>query len=533
MKPKFLNRATAAPVCTAVLLFSTAPASHAAEKQSDPGKGLPKVPVPDASAAKVPEGYKVDVVMTGLTYATSVEFDGKGTMYVAEAGYSYGDEEAEPRIIVANMSGKKQGEVTEGLEGPINDLLWHDSRLYISHRGKIAVLQQGKVRDLVTGLPSDGDHQNNQLTVGPDGKLYFGQGTATNSGVVGMDNSEMGWLKKHPNFHDIPAQEIKLTGRVYETKNPLSKGESDQARTSSFHSFGKAAPEGATVSGQVKASGTILRMNPDGSGLEVYAWGLRNPFGVMWGPDGKLYVTENGLDVRGSRPIANDKEDLYVIKEGSWYGWPDYGSGIPVTDPQFKPEGKEQPQFLMKEHPPVEKPLLTFPKHSAVTKLAFSPGRSFGFDGQMFVAFFGHMAPMTGKVEEHGGHRVVRIDPANKKPEVFFTKKGHHEGDQGEGAHKEADKQKPEGDHAASGAGHGDGSSGHEESASPGPRRLVDVQFSPEGDALYVVDFGAMFVNKEGTHPVRNTGVLWRISRTGDETKRAGSTDQERRNAER
>lgn len=30
-----------------------------------------------------------------------------------------------------------------------------------------------------------------------------------------------------------------------------------------------------------KASGTILRMNPDGSGLEVYAWGLRNPFGVM------------------------------------------------------------------------------------------------------------------------------------------------------------------------------------------------------------------------------------------------------------
>ena len=25
--------------------------------------------------------------------------------------------------------------------------------------------------------------------------------------------------------------------------------------------------------------------------------------GQMWGPDGKLYVTENGFDVRGSRPI--------------------------------------------------------------------------------------------------------------------------------------------------------------------------------------------------------------------------------------
>ncbi len=74
-------------------------------------------------------------------------------------------------------------------------------------------------------------------------------------------------------------------------------------KTFAFHPFGKTPPDDGAVRGAVKASGTILRMNPDGSDLEVYAWGLRNPFGVAWGPDGKLYASDNGYDERGSRPI--------------------------------------------------------------------------------------------------------------------------------------------------------------------------------------------------------------------------------------
>ena len=138
----------------------------------------------------------------------------------------------------------------------------------------------------------------------------------------------------------------------------------------------------------------------------MYAWGLRNPYGVMWSPDEVLYATENGFDIRGSRPIANDEEDIYVIKEGAWYGWPDYAMGQPVTDPRFHAEGHDQPQFLMSEHPSVEQPWLNFPKHSAIAKLDFSEAEAFG-KGQIFVAFFGHMSPMTGEApKEHGGHRV-------------------------------------------------------------------------------------------------------------------------------
>jgi glucose/arabinose dehydrogenase len=311
----------------------------------------------------------------------------------------------------------------------------------------------------------------------------------------------MGWLKEHPNFHDVPAKTIRLRERTFTSENPLS-AKSDKIETAAFQPFGKGVPADQSVPGTTKASGTILRMNADGSNLEVYAWGLRNPFGVAW-RNGTLYASENGFDARGSRPIANDKEDLYEIREGAWYGWPDFASGIPVTDPQFRPKEGPPPEFVMAEHPQVEKPVLTFPEHSAATKLAVSPG-GFGEKGDLFLAFFGHMAPMTGTLEgEHGGHRVVRINPETKKFETFFSKKESHGHETTAGTSGEGSGQKPSGGHAQ-----------QEESLTPGPRRLVDVVFSPDGQAMYVVDFGAMVVEKE-PKPFPGSGLVWRITRDG------------------
>lgn len=56
------------------------------------------------------------------------------------------------------------------------------------------------------------------------------------------------------------------------------------------------------IQGTTKANGTILRMNPDGSGREVYAWGLRNPYGVAWGPTVVSTLPKTAFDARGSRP---------------------------------------------------------------------------------------------------------------------------------------------------------------------------------------------------------------------------------------
>ena len=466
-----------------------------AVKQPGPApKELPHVPPPDAKAAEVPKGYRVEIVLSGLEYPSSIEFDDQGVMYVAEAGNIDGAWVARARVLKYTWEStqvQRTEIVADQLSGPVTNLLWHKGRLYISHRGKISVLEKGKVLDLVTDLPSFGDHHNNQMSVGPDGKIYFGQGTATNSGVVGADNFLLGWLSPYPDFCDRPGKDITLRGQSFESADPLTALAKNKARTvetSAFHPFGKTVPEDMVVKGAVRATGAILRMDADGSNLEVYAWGLRNPFGVMWGPDKKLYASENGADERGVRPIANCPDNLWLIKPGAWYGWPDFVSGSPVTDARFKPKEGPAPEFLMKEHPKVEQPLMTFPPHSSVTAIDFSRSPNFGFEGQMFLAASGDYAPATALKQERAGYWVRRIDVATGEGEVFFRAK--------ETALGPKDL---------------------EYVTTAGPKRPVGVRFSPRGDALYVVDIGAVMFIPSGTgptpRPYPGSGVVWRITR--------------------
>lgn len=461
-----------------------------------PGTGktpteLPRIPLADPRAATVPQGFRVEIVAADLTYPTSVEFDGSGNLYIAEAGFNYGDDVAPARILRISPRGAREV-VADQLSAPVTDLLWHANRLYISHRGKISALEGRTIRDLVTGLPSLGDHQNNQLTAGPDGKIYFGQGTVTNSGVVGLDNFLFGWLAQHPDAKDIPARDIKLKGQEFSTPDPIAlfaRKEHREAKTSAFHAFGQTASAEPVVRGAVKANGTILRFNPDGSSLEVYAWGLRNPFGVLWGPDRKLYVTEAGYDERGSRPIANAPDCLWVIREGAWYGFPDFAGGMPVTDPRFHSDRGPAAEFLLAEHPAVEKPALVLPPHTDGTKFDFSRHPQFG-QGHMYLALAGDMIPETGKPAQHPDTGVVQVDMRTLKISPFF------------GTRRESL-----------------GPKGFEHVSTAGPRRPVDVRFSPGGEALYVADIGAltMIPTEIGPkpRPFPGTGVVWRIIAPG------------------
>ena len=114
-------------------------------------------------------------------------------------------------------------------------------------------------------LPSGGDHHNNQIAFGPDGRFYFGQGTVTNSGVVGDDNYAYEWLKISPELHDVPGQNISLTGENFKSINPLTP--------QNLHDY---ALTGAFV-GDVKCSGCVISSNANGTDLKLVAWGLRNP----------------------------------------------------------------------------------------------------------------------------------------------------------------------------------------------------------------------------------------------------------------
>ena len=85
-------------------------------------------------------------------------------------------------------------------------LTFHDGWLYLSHEqadGSFAISRVrpdgGVVEAVVRGMPAQGDHDVNYLVFDADGNLFFGIGSATNSGVVSSHDPVNGkWLAKLP-----------------------------------------------------------------------------------------------------------------------------------------------------------------------------------------------------------------------------------------------------------------------------------------------------------------------------------------------
>lgn len=410
-------------------------------------------------AYEIEQGYELDQVIGGLSYPTSLAFGPSGELYVAEAGFTYPFIYKTSRIYRLE-DGDKQV-VAEGFNGPLIGLLYHEGGFLVTHRGALSrVEMDGTVTDLVTGLPAYGDHHTNHIVV-HDGKVYFGQGTVTNSGIVGKDNLVIfGWLAKHSDGHDTPAHDVRLSDHVYKSINPLNPLK--RVETGAYQPLGQVGAAGQVVPGQLKSNGVIYRCDPDGGGLEVFCWGLRNPYGLALDPSGRLLVLDQGADKRGSRPVESP-DALYELKEDAWYGWPDFFAGRPITD------YVEDEQFLLQDHPECEQPIHRFEKHSSSVVLDFSTNDQFGYAGQAFVAQYGTEAPFTtGGKPLSAGRSVVRLDLATGTEYPFFRST------------------------TVAGIGRG-------------PNRPVFTKFSPDGTSLYIVD--------HGVRTVPGSGSVWKVRR--------------------
>ncbi len=439
----------------------------------------------------LPAGYRIEPAATGLDLPTGVAFDEQGRPYVTEAGYSYGGVFTTPRLLRVQPDGTT-AVIAAGSDPPWNGVTFSGGAFYIAAAGHreggrvVRVGMDGTISPLIDGLPSLGDHHTNGPVIGPDGWLYFGQGTATNAGVVGVDNFRFGWVPRHPGFHDIPCRDVKLAGKNFTTPNPLTPDEGDRAVTGAYVPFGTATRARQTIPGEIPCSGAILRIRPEGGEAEVVAWGLRNPFGLAWSPAGELYVTENAYDVRGSRPVWGTGDVLWKIEPGRWYGWPDYHAGRLLGDADwYRAPGAEAPGYLLAEHPGIPpQPAAVLGVHSSSNGLDISRSAVFGHVGEAFIAQFGDMAPGVGKTLAPVGYKVVRVHPETGVIHDFAVNRG---GRNGPASWLE----------------------------SGGLERPVAARFSPDGSALYVVDFGVMTIGEQGPEPRLGTGVLWKITRDG------------------
>src|SRR3954471_24857597 len=229
----------------AILFYTFLPHNGAGKAQFCPPRPI------DPSAIGVPCGYCIEPVVTGLTYPTAVVTDEYDRVYVLEAGYSYGEDFRQPRLLRLEPGGAVSVIAIGRNNGPWTGMSYHQGAFYVSEGGEVEggrilrITPDGRITTLVEGLPSMGDHHTNRPMVGPDGYLYFGVGTATNSGVIGPDNAKFGWLKRHPRLHDIPPVDITLAGR-----NFLSRDEQgNEAVTGAYVPYGTPTAAGQVVKG--------------------------------------------------------------------------------------------------------------------------------------------------------------------------------------------------------------------------------------------------------------------------------------------
>ncbi|MEE9220867.1 MAG: sorbosone dehydrogenase family protein [candidate division NC10 bacterium] len=124
----------------------------------------------------------------------------------------------------------------------------------------------------------------------------------------------------------------------------------------------------------------IMRMNPDGTGLEVFARGVRNTVGFDWHPETKtLWFTDNGRDWLGD-DVPPDELN-HSPRKGLHFGFP-YCHGGDISDPEFG--GKH----ACEEFVP---PAMKLGPHVAAIGMRFYTGTMFPdrYRDQIFIAEHG------------------------------------------------------------------------------------------------------------------------------------------------
>jgi hypothetical protein len=282
--------------------------------------------------------------------------------------------------------------------------------------------------------------------------------------------------------------------------------------------------------GIIAGGGTVYSFDPNAadptSTMQLEAWGFRNPYGIGFDPFNKnqLFVSNNGADVRqttinglitirGSRPIANDYDDVFMVqivqksqgngkgRDVPFFGHPDYfhdldtGKPVPVTDPRFCPRGQQPPappptlpspcpQFAFSDEfratLKVEPAFAEIPdNHGSANMFDFSTTQDFGFKGDILIAETGSIPTGTG-AETLTGFKVARIERGSGKVSDFVT----HTSNTQSVIFAVAGFNKP-----------------------------IDVRF--HGSEMLIVDIVDFGVSNPAT-PTANSGKIWKVTHTGN-----------------
>lgn len=275
----------------------------------------------------------------------------------------------------------------KGLENPRMLMPLPDGTVLVSENkpGKIVALKDANrdgMADAAT-VALDGHPGVHGLAM-RDGEIYFATVTEVWKGTLGEDMR----------MKDVR----KLTGM-------LPEGGQHSRRTLGFGPDGKLyIGIGSRTNDRPAAQpedACIMRMNPDGSKLEIFAKGLRNTMAFGWSPvNSAMWGFDHGADYRG-----NDvpDEELNKIEEGKNYGFP-YAWGKQQVDPLqfFIPDGFASLEAFAKTTAPAS---LLFTAHSAPIAMVWHSGAGWPeAKNDVFVTMRG-----SWNREQPSGYKVVRV----------------------------------------------------------------------------------------------------------------------------
>lgn len=192
------------------------------------------------------------------------------------------------------------------------------------------------------------------------------------------------------------------------TRNLLAKPDGSKL----YVSVGSASNVGEKGMKEEALRACILEANPDGTGLRVFAGGLRNPVGMAWEPKtGLLWTAVNERDHLGDDLVP---DYITSVRDGAFYGWPFAYFGT-NEDPRRK---GERPDLVAKSVPPD----VPVGAHTASLGLCFYEGSAFPekYRGGAFVGQRG-----SWNRSQFAGYRVAFVPFRDGRPvgppEDFLT----------------------------------------------------------------------------------------------------------------
>ena len=277
---------------------------------------------------------------------------------------------------------------------------------------KLAVPEGFKVEEYITG-----DFKRPRfMTFGPSDELVFSDSGSRNEPDGAVYVHHDGSLKKLIGGLDRPyglafhekwlyvAEPASVKRYVYDAKamtagpgeeiiSYAGHGRGHWTRTLLFDNDHKklyvtVGSESNIALGEDPVRAALHRYNPDGSGHETVAEGLRNIIGLRWHPGSDdLWAAVQERDGLGD-DLASDY--LANVKEGEFYGWP-YAYSGPNAEPRHKDDPKYDADLHAEMVQKTRYPDVLLGAHVAVLDINFYTGTQFPeqYRGGLFLAFHG------------------------------------------------------------------------------------------------------------------------------------------------